>query len=139
MIVLDTNVLSELVRERPSETVLDWLDRSPAELLSTTAMSAAELFCGIARLPSGRRRRALAEAIREMLERDFLGRVVPFDLAAAGEYAALVTDREHAGRPIDSADAQIAAICRSRNAQLATRNTADFLGTGVVVINPWER
>ena len=139
MIVLDTNVLSELARSRPSPAVLSWLDAQPADSLATTAVTAAELLYGVERLPAGRRRRELADAVVLWLTEDLRGRVMPFDLAAAGEYARLVASREASGRRIAPADAQIAAICRDRNARLATRNTADFEATGVELINPWQR
>lgn len=137
MIVLDTNVISELARKRPDPAVLAWLDAQPAERLATTAVTAGELCYGVARLPAGRRRRELTTTLRAVLEEDLAGRVMPFDLAAAGEFGDLVRDRDTAGRPISVSDAQIAAICRSRNATLATRNTADFEGTGVDVVTPW--
>lgn len=138
MIILDTNVLSELIRGVPDPAVLAWLDALPGAEVSTTAITAAELLYGVARLPEGRRRTALTEAVRAMLAEDFAGRVEPFDGVAATHYAAVVTGRERLGRPIDAADAQIAAICRARSAVLATRNTKDFAETGVELINPWR-
>lgn len=101
-------------------------------------MTVAELLYGIARLPDGRRKTGLEEAALQMLDEEFAGRVLPFDEDAAVHYAALVSRREHAGRPISMADAQIAAICLHRAAALATRNSKDFEGVGIVLANPWE-
>ena len=138
MILLDTNVLSELIRPEPDEGVTRWLDSQDAAAVTTTAITAAELLYGVARLPTGRRKERLGEAIRGLIEEDFDGRVEPFDATAAGHYAALVSDRETAGRPISIADAQIAAICRKLGATLATRNTGDFEDTGVELLDPWQ-
>lgn len=138
MILLDTNVLSELIRPEPDKGVTEWLDSLDPAAVATTAITAAELLYGVARLPAGRRRKQLSEAIRGLIEEDFEGRVEPFDAAAAAHYADLVSDRETAGRPISFADAQIAAICRKRGARLATRNTGDFKDTGIELLNPWQ-
>lgn len=138
MIVLDTNVLSELMRPTPDRAVVDWVDAVPADELATTAVTAAELLYGVARLPTGRRRSRLADAVGAVLEVDFRGRVLPFDLLAAVEYAEVVRAREASARPVGVADAQIAAICRLLGASLATRNVADFTGTGVEVVDPWN-
>lgn len=138
MIVLDTNVLSELIRRDPDEGVLRWMDSLDAATIATTAITAAELLYGIARLPAGRRRDLLNEAARRLIEDDLGGRVEPFDASSAAHYAALVSDRERVGRPISVADGQIAAICRNLGARLATRNTSDFEGTGIDLIDPWQ-
>lgn len=138
MIVLDTNVLSELIRRDPDEGVLQWMDSLDAATVATTAITAAELLYGIARLPPGRRSALLSEASRRLIDDDLGGRVEPFDAASAAHYAALVSDRERAGRPIGVADGQIAAICRHLGATLATRNTVDFEGTGIDLIDPWQ-
>lgn len=137
MIVLDTDVLSELTRKEPEAAVLTWLDSLPATEVGTTAITASELLYGVARLPSGNRKTALAEAVHALINDDFAGRVEPFDAMAARAYALVVTERETLGRPIDAADAQIAAICRARGATLATRNTKDFLDTGIELVDPW--
>ncbi len=137
MIVLDTNVLSELTRPVPDAAVLAWLDALPAEV-ATTAVTAAELLYGVARLPAGRRKRELSEAVHGLINDEFQGRVAPFDVVTADHYAIVVATREEQGRPITVADAQIAAICRQHDATLATRNTADFEDTGVELVNPWE-
>lgn len=137
MIVLDTNVVSELMRRRPDAAVIGWIDGLDASGLMLTAVTAAELLHGVSRLPNGARRRWLAAAVHDMLVEDFDGRVLPFDGAAALHYGELVAAREHAGRPIGVADAQIAAICRHHGATLATRNGRDFEATGVEVFDPW--
>jgi predicted nucleic acid-binding protein len=138
MIVLDTNVLSELMRAQPDGKVLAWLDRQAAHTLSLTAVTVAELQYGIERLPEGRRKVALRHAAQAMLEQDFAGRVLAFDETAALHYGPLVASREAMGRPISLADAQIAAICRRYDASLATRNGRDFEATGLEVVDPWH-
>ena len=138
MILLDTNVLSELIRREPDEGVTRWLDSLDANAVATTAITAAELLYGVARLPTGRRKKRLSEAIHGLIEEDLDGRVEPFDVTAATHYADLVSDRESAGAPISIADAQIAAICRKLGATLATRNTRDFSGTGIELLDPWQ-
>jgi toxin FitB len=138
VIVLDTNVISELTRRAPAAGVVSWLDTMAATDVSTTAVTAAELRYGVARLPRGQRRAQLETAVDGLLSDDFGGRILPFDEHAAQRYAEIVVARERAGRPIGTADAQIAAICRAVNGTLATRNTPDFEGTGVELINPWK-
>jgi toxin FitB len=138
VILLDTNVLSELMRPEPDKGVTDWLDSLDAAAVATTAITAAELLYGVARLPAGRRMERLGDAIRGLIEEDFDGRVEPFDATAAIHYADLLSDRERAGRPISAADAQIAAICRKLGATLATRNTNDFEDAGIDLLDPWQ-
>ena len=138
MIILDTNVISELTRPVPDSGVIAWLDSQPAEETAVTAITVAELRYGVRRLPDGRRKAELSEAVSALVDTDFRGRVEAFDVLAAEQYADVVTTRERAGLPISMSDAQIAAICRVLNATLATRNTADFTGTGVDLINPWK-
>ena len=137
MIVLDTSIISELTRRSPEPGVISWLDSRPTDEVATTAITAAELLYGVARLPSGLRKTELATAVHGLLSDDFGGRVLPFDDRAAPRYADIVSARDQRGRPIGVADAQIAAICRSLDAALATRNTADFEETGIELINPW--
>jgi len=137
VIVLDTNVISELTRNTPEPGVISWLDSLQAAEVATTAITAAELLYGVARLPGGRRKTELAEAVHELLSDDFRGRVLAFDDRAAPRYADIVSGRDQLGRPIGVADAQIAAICLVLDAALATRNTADFEETGIELINPW--
>lgn len=138
MIVVDTNVISELTRQVPAPEVISWLDSMAAAEVATTAITAAELLYGVARLPDGRRKTGLAAAVRGILANDFAGRVLPFDESAASRYAEIVSHRERLGRSIGVADAQIAAICSATDATLATRNTDDFAETGIELINPWK-
>jgi toxin FitB len=138
VIVLDTNVISELARLAPDPGVLSWLDLLETSEVATTAITAAELRYGVARLPDGRRKRELAVVIRGILTEDFHGRVLPFDERASVRYAEVVTGRQQIARPIGVADAQIAAICRDLGATLATRNIPDFEETGIELINPWK-
>ncbi len=138
MIVVDTNVISELTRQAPAPDVVSWLDSLAADEVATTAITAAELLYGVERLPDGRRKTELSAAVRGLLSDDFQGRVLAFDEQAASQYAEIVSRRERLGRTIGFADAQIAAICRAIGATLATRNTDDFEETGVDLINPWK-
>ena len=137
MIVVDTNVVSELMRPRPAEDVVVWFARQDPLRLRLTAVTIAELRYGIARLPAGGRHDALGEAADELTLR-FADEVLPFDLAAARRYGVIVTARERAGSPIAALDAQIAAICQVHGAALATRNTKDFAGIGLDIVNPWS-
>ncbi len=137
MIVLDTNVVSELIRPAPEAMVVAWLEGVTDEVALTT-ITVAELLAGLALLPAGRRRDGLEAAVRNALEPYRGSRaILPFDAEAAGEYAAVLGARTRSGSPISSADAQIAAVCRTHDATLATRNTKDFEGTGVHLVNPW--
>jgi len=138
VIVLDTNVISELTRQMPDPGVLSWLDSLQASEVATTAVTAAELRYGVARLPDGHRKQELTVAIRGLLAEDFYGRVLPFDERASIAYADIVTHREQIGQPIGVADALIAAICRDAGATLTTRNISDFEETGIDLINPWN-
>ena len=138
MIILDTNVISELTRPVPDSGVIAWLDSLPPEEAAITAITAAELRYGVRRMPDGRRKTELSEAVSALINTDFRGRVEAFDVLAADQYADVVTARERAGKPIGISDAQIASICRVLNAALATRNTSGFTGAGVNLINPWK-
>lgn len=135
-VILDTNVISELMREAPDMRVEGWVRRVPPAMVYTTSVTLAEVRFGIARLPAGRRRALLGDAADDVFG-TFADRVLPFDAAAAGQWADVVVEREHAGTPIAGFDAQIAAICRSRRAALATRNTGDFSRLGLVLLDPW--
>lgn len=135
MIVIDTNIVSEMMRGRPDPGVLAW--SVAVGRLHTTAITVAEVEYGITRLPDGHRKEQLAETAARVFA-DFQEVILPFDARAARQYAGIVAGRERAGRPITMADAQIAAICASREATVATRNTADFEGIGIRVINPWD-
>lgn len=138
VIVLDTNVISEIFRPQPDARVIAWLESLTGEV-AITAVTLAELLAGIRQLPEGRRSTDLAarvDAAVEPYRGD--GAVLPFDDAAADEYAAILVEREADGRPISTADAQIAAICRAHHACCATRNLRDFEHTGVDLIDPWN-
>jgi predicted nucleic acid-binding protein len=137
MIVLDTNIVSELMRAVPAPRVVAWLQQHADHDLATTAVTVAEIRYGIARLPSGRRRVTLGAAADEIFTA-FPDQILAFDLAAAHAYADIVSHRDGLGTPIEGFDAQIAAICRTRAADLATRNEKDFTGTGITIINPWQ-
>lgn len=138
MIVLDTNVLSELMRPTPSEAVLRWFAGHSAATLFTTTITQAEILYGLALLPEGRRRSDLLMAAEQMFAEDFAGRVLPFDSMAAKAFAPIAAGRRQQGRPTGAFDAQIAAVAAARGAALATRNVADFLDCGLPIINPWE-
>jgi predicted nucleic acid-binding protein len=136
VIVLDTDVISELMRSAPAHRVLAWVSRQSPAALCTTSVTLAEVRYGIARMPLGRRRDLLRAAADDVFT-DFADRVLPFDVVAAGHYADIVVEREHNGVPISGFDAQIAGICRARGAALATRNAEDFDRLDLDVTNPW--
>ena len=136
--MLDTNVVSELMKAAPAEAVLDWVAAQPATSLYTTSITQAEILHGIALLPSGKRRDALRVTAGAMFKDDFEGRILPFGSDSAQPYATIAAQRRRAGRPISHFDAQIAAIAQSTGAAIATRNVTDYSASGVKVINPWE-
>jgi predicted nucleic acid-binding protein len=137
MIILDTNVLSELMRAAPDAAVLRWFDTQPASGLFITAITEAEIRLGLELLPDGKRRTALSAAAGDIFAKDFAGRILPFDSAAAAAYARIVSSCRAAGRPISQFDAQIASIAHTRGASLATRNVSDFENCRVELLNPW--
>ena len=137
MIILDTNVISELMRVEPDARVMAWIAEQPMAGLFTTTLTQAEIFYGLALLPEGRRRDDLIAAAQPMFDVDFAGRVLPFDTDAALAYSDISAARKRAGQPISQIDAQIAAIVSSRGARLATRNVRDFTDCGINVENPW--
>ena len=137
MIVLDTNIVSGMMRDEPSPEVLVWLDGWPTRELFVTAVTEAEVRTGIVLLPEGRRRRGLAEAAEHAFGSLFAGRVLPFDSGAARAYADIAAARRTAGRPLSQADGQIAAIARSHGMAVATRNVRDFEDMGMDLFNPW--
>ena len=138
MILLDTNVISECLRERPDAVAAAWLDSHPEEDLWTSSVVLAQLLSGVEMMPSGRKQKALREAIEDMIVEDFRGQVLTFNLPAARQYAHILAARRKIGRPIREMDAQIAAIARVHGATLATRDVDDFAGCDLTVVNPWE-
>ncbi|PUE34237.1 type II toxin-antitoxin system VapC family toxin [Limnohabitans sp. Jir72] len=136
--LIDTHVLSELMRENPAPQVLAWFASQNANLMQTSAITHAEILAGIALLPAGKRREAMAQAAGQIFDEDFSGRCIDFGGQAIGHYALVRAQRQLAGRPIDTADAQIAAIALAAKLTLVTRNTKDFeCINDLQVINPW--
>ena len=136
MIVLDTNVVSELMRPSPAAEVIGWVRRQEGGSLATTAITVAEIRYGLVLLPAGRRATQLRHLADDVLA-GFPAQVLPFDAEAAALYGDLAAGRERTGHPIDALDAQIAAICLCRAAPLATRNAKDFAATGIELVDPW--
>lgn len=136
MIVLDTNVVSELMRPAPADEVVSWLRRRPSGSLTTTAITIAEIRYGLARMPRGQRAGELRGLADNVLGA-FPAQILAFDAQAATRYGELAAERERAGRPMSALDAQIAAICLAHGAALATRNVKDFADSGVEVLDPW--
>ena len=137
MLVIDTNVVSELMRPTPNAVIASWIAERATSSLHLTAVSEAELRFGLAIMPPGRRRDGLAEGLERMLRTGFANRVLPFDSAAASAYAEIAAARRAMGRPMPQADCQIAAIARSRGMAIVTRNVSDFVDVGIDVIDPW--
>jgi toxin FitB len=137
MILVDTNVVSEPLRPRGNPRVPDWLDRQIPRTLYISTISVAEILFGVRSLPAGKRRAALATAIEREVQRLFAGRVVPFDLAAARAYAALMSGARAKGATISILDGQIAAIAAANGFDVATRDEAPFRAAGLKTINPW--
>jgi len=138
MILLDTNVLSELMRAKPDPAVVAWIDAQPTQDLLICSITVAEILYGIARMPEGKRRQALQDVAITMFEEDFAGRILPFDADAAVHYAELAAESETKGKIADMADGQIAAIAKLHGVPVATRNIRHFEGFGVALINPWN-
>jgi len=137
MIVLDTNVLSEVMKPKPSAQVLLWMAAYPRERLFITTITQAEVLYGVRILPAGKRRAALQADIDAILDVEFAGRILPFDEQAARAFSRIAAERRGSGRPIAEFDAQIVAIAFSRGAAVATRDVRGFEGCGVTVLNPW--
>ncbi len=137
MIVLDTDVLSALMRRDHDRVAVAWLDQQPSESVWTTAITVFEVRFGLGQLAPGRRRRELEAAFARSLAEDFQGRVLPFDEDAAQEAADRAAERRAVGRPVDFRDIEIAGIVAARRASLATRNARHFEGLGIKVVNPW--
>ena len=139
MLLLDTNVLSELMRPNPNEGVVHWMDAQPDDEVWISSVTVGEIRLGIALLPEGRRKQILTKIADQMFKQEFSEKCLPFDFEAANEYAKIVASRNHKGRPITVEDAQIAAIAITADIVLATRNTKDFLDIeGLELVNPWE-
>ncbi len=136
-VLLDTNVVSELLRPSPNPAVESWVAARPTAELHFSAVGEAELRYGVLILPTGRRRDALALVIEGILREDFEGRILPFDSAAARAYADIAATRRSAGRIVAPADGQIAAIARTHGMAVATRNVRHFEDTGIEVVDPW--
>lgn len=137
MIILDTNVLSALMRTVPDARVVAWLDSQPVESVWITSVTLFEAYLGLALLPSGRRRRALEAAFTRLLQEDLENRVLDFDGVAATEAASLAAARQKNGRPVDLRDTQIAGIAIARRATLATRNVRHFRDLNISIVDPW--
>jgi predicted nucleic acid-binding protein len=138
MVILDTNVLSEALRPTPDQRVMDWLGAQSRSALFSTTLTRAELLYGVRLLPAGSRKDALLEAVLAIFATDLSGQILDFDSDAADAYAEIAASRKAAGKPISQFDAMIAGIAQSRGAVLATRNTKDFIGIDVRIINPWD-
>ena len=138
MIILDTNVLSALMRKAPDPPVINWLDQQPAESIWITSITLFEARLGLALLPKGRRRSALESAFDLLLVEDLEGRILDFDRPAAEAAAALAAERQRQGRTVDIRDTQIAGVVLARRATFATRNVKHFSDLGADVVNPWE-
>jgi predicted nucleic acid-binding protein len=138
VIIVDTNLISEFTRMRPSGAVMQWLRFQDARELFVTSVSEAEMFLGAMLLPRSKRRDDIIEEVQAIFDRNFRDRILPFNSPAARAYAAITAERRRLGRPISTADAQIAAIARSRGATLATRNVRDFEYCGIAIVDPWN-
>ena len=138
MFLLDTNVLSVLMRAQPPPEVAAWMSAQPPDLLFTAAVCQAEILAGPAALPEGRRRSELEATARAMFLEEFGGRVLPFDTVAAEGYAEIFAARRRAGRPVATIDLMIAAIARAHGARVVTRNVTDFEVCDVPIVNPWS-
>lgn len=137
MFVLDTNVISELMRPSGSDRVFDWISRQSPALLFTTSVTQAEILFGLSIMPDGRRKALLMKAAEAMFVQDFAERILPFDTASSLVYADIRSRRQRTGAPISVFDAQIAAIAKLYSATLVTRNIPDFRDCGITLINPW--
>jgi len=137
-VLLDTNALSEILRSSSDPAVIRWFASQAQDQLFVSAVTQAEMELGAGLLPRGKRQQKLQAALQELFEQDFAGRVLPFDGRSVPHYAEIVVARRAAGRPISQFDAQIAAIALQHGMALATRNTRDFEGCGLRLIDPWS-
>jgi predicted nucleic acid-binding protein len=138
MIVLDTNVVSELIRPRPDPKVLAWITARSLGDLYTSAVTRGEMMYGICVLPDGHRREQLLRVVQAIFNEDLAGRVLPYDEAAADAHARIAAQRRSIGKPGSQADMMIAGVVASRDAVLATRNGRDFSDCGIEVLDPWR-
>lgn len=138
MIILDTNVLSEVLRPRPHPAVVAWLQVQARSELFTTSITHGEMLYGVNVLPSGRSKAGLEDAVRAIFTQDMAGHVLAYDGTAADAFAMLAAARRRRGLPISQSDAMIAGVALSRGAALATRNLPDFENCGIVLVNPWQ-
>ncbi len=138
MILLDTNVLSELMRAKPDPNVIAWVDAQRSSDLVISSITVAEILYGIARMPDGKRKDSLYVLASAMFEEDFAGSILAFDADAAVHYADLVAASERSGKIADMGDGQIAAIARLHGARIATRNVRHFEAFGILLVNPWN-
>lgn len=138
MIILDTNVLSALMRSTPEPAVVDWLDRQPGDSVWITSITVFEARFGLALLPKGRRRLTLEQAFESVLRDDLANRILEFDAPAAVSAAQLAAERPRKGAVVDLRDTLIAGIALARRATIATRNTRHFDGLDVPVVDPWQ-
>jgi predicted nucleic acid-binding protein len=137
MIILDTNVVSALMRQGAAAAVVRWLDRQPPESIWITAVTVFEVHFGLELLARGQRRRQLEEAFARALDEDLEGRILPFEYSAAHAAALIAARQRQQGRQIEIRDAQIAGIATARHATLATRNTRHFADLGITLVDPW--
>lgn len=138
LFILDTNVISEMMRPSPDEAVAHWYKRHVGDDFGTTIINYAEIYAGLALLPEGRRKQALLQSADSLFDNEFAGRIHEFDLQAASEMALVNAQRSKAGMPIGFPDACIAAIAKMQGATVATRDVGGFAKTGVAVVNPWD-
>ncbi len=138
MLVLDTNLVSELMRPQPEAAVLAWVGAQPMKEMAITAVSSMEIRFGIHILPEGRRRAELDRKFSELIAQGFAGRILPFDGQAGEACADIRAMRQRSGRRISTEDAMIAAIAKVHGGTVVTRDANGFTGCGVPVINPWE-
>lgn len=137
MIILDTNVISELIRQPVDENVIAWLDRQPRTSIWTTAVTVLEIYYGLQILPPGKKRSTLTQAMETLLIEKLGGRIASFDATAAQQCAELMASRRKQGRSVELRDTMIAGIALVSKATLATRNTAHFDDLSITVVNPW--
>lgn len=137
MIVLDTNVISELMRPEPNPAVTAWVAAQPRDALYTTSINRAEILYGIAAMPAGKRRDGAAALVEAMFAEEFAGRILPFAAEAAPHFARIVAERRRAGMPIEGFDALIAAATLAAGGFIATRDIGGFANCGLTIVNPW--